>query len=135
MTSDVADTVRRYFSIVADLGSTEDELRSIVHPEAHFTEHPNAVSPAGATKDRDQSLSGFRSGKALLAEQRIEIHDVLVDGERAAVRATWRGTVGVDAGPFTKGTELVAALGSFLRIRDGRVVEHETYDCYQPFGS
>jgi hypothetical protein len=83
-------------------------------------------------RDVEQTVAGFLAGKALLAEQSIDVHDVLVAGDRAAVRATWTGVVGVDAGPFAKGTTLVARTGGFLRVRDGLVAEHETYDCYEP---
>jgi ketosteroid isomerase-like protein len=130
--TDVEAAVRRYFAVVADLGSTEDDLRTVLHPDARVTEHPNPVTPRGAVRDVEQTVAGFRAGKALLAEQAIEVHEVLVLGDRAAVRATWTGVVGVDAGPFTTGTRLVARMGAFLRVRDGAVLEHETYDCYEP---
>jgi ketosteroid isomerase-like protein len=78
-------------------------------------------------------VAGFLAGKKLLSEQTFSVHEVLVSGERAAVRATWTGTVGLDAGPFTRGTQLVAHIAGFLTVRDGQVVEHETFDCYEPF--
>jgi ketosteroid isomerase-like protein len=130
--TDVEAAVRRYFATVADLASGEADLRAVLHPDVRVTEHPNPVTPRGAVRDVDATVAGFRAGKALLAEQSIEVHDVLVAGDRAAVRATWTGVVGVDAGPYRKGTRLVARMGGFLRVRDGRVVEHETYDCYEP---
>jgi ketosteroid isomerase-like protein len=131
-TSDVETVARRYLATVADLRSTEADLRALLHPEARLTEHPNPVTPQGAVRDVEQTVAGFLAGKALLAQQSIEVHDVLVAGDRAAVRATWTGVVGVDAGPFAKGTTLVARMGGFLRVRDGLVAEHETYDCYEP---
>jgi ketosteroid isomerase-like protein len=128
----VETAVRRYFAVVADLGSTEDDLRAVIHPEARLIEHPNPITPEGADRDVEQVLAGFRAGKALLAGQTIDVHDVMIDGDRAAVRATWVGVVGADAGPFARGTRIVARMGGFLRVRDGVVVEHETYDCYAP---
>jgi ketosteroid isomerase-like protein len=128
----VETAVRRYFAVVADLGSTDDDLRSVIHPDARLIEHPNPITPEGADRDVEQILAGFRAGKALLAEQTIDVHDVMVDGDRAAVRATWVGVVGADAGPFSRGTRIVARMGAFLRVCDGVVLEHETYDCYAP---
>lgn len=78
-------------------------------------------------------MTGFGAGKQLLSAQSFDVHEVLVRGERAAVRATWRGTIGIDAGPLRAGTELVAHVASFLTVRDGLVVEHETFDCCEPF--
>jgi len=124
--------VREYYATIADLTSTEDDLRPLVSDELRVTEHPNLVTPSGATRDLDGTLAGFRAGKGLLRAQVFDVHEVLATGDRAAVRATWRGVVGRDAGPFREGQELVAEVAALLTVRDGRVVEHETFDCYQP---
>jgi ketosteroid isomerase-like protein len=135
MTSSPEDVVRRYFAVVADLDSTDDDLREVVAPDAIFVEQPNPISPHGHRRTADDVVEAFQSGKALLSEQTIVIHDLLVVGERVAVRSTWRGTVGLDAGPLEKGTVLVAHMGGFITVRDGLIAEHETYDCYEPFAS
>ncbi|MDR7275730.1 nuclear transport factor 2 family protein [Catenuloplanes atrovinosus] len=129
----VESVVRRYYAVVSDLSSTEDELRALLSPGVRVTEHPNALVPAGAVRDLEATVAGFRSGKALLREQVFEVHEVLSDGPRAAVRATWRGVVGADAGPFRAGQELVAHVAALLTVDDGRVLAHETFDCYEPF--
>src|SRR3954468_14714475 len=95
----VEDVVRRYYAVVGDLASSEDDLRPLVAPDLRVTEHPNAITPRGAVRDLTATLTGFRAGKALLRHQRFDVQQVLIDGDRAAVRATWRGLVGVDAGP------------------------------------
>ena len=77
-------------------------------------------------------MEGFRAGRALLSGQRIEVLEVLVSGDRAAVRAAWSGTVGVDRGPFTAGTELTCVMAAFLTVRDDKICAHDTYDCYPP---
>lgn len=119
------DVVRRYFAIVADLGSTAEDLRAILEPDAVFTELPNPISPHGHVRTVDETVAGFEAGKARLSAQSIEIHEVLIADERAAVRSTWRGSVGA--------TEIVAHMGGFVTVRDGRIAVHETYDCYEPF--
>ncbi|MFC4786067.1 nuclear transport factor 2 family protein [Nocardioides sp. MAHUQ-72] len=131
---DTETVVRRYFAVVGDLASTPADLESLLDPRARFVEHPNPIVPAGATRTVEETLAGFAAGKALLREQDFDLHEVLVVGERAAIRGTWRGTVGIDAGRFTAGTELVAEMAGLLTVRDGRVLEHETFDCYHPFG-
>ncbi|MGY1687009.1 nuclear transport factor 2 family protein [Geodermatophilus sp. SYSU D00867] len=130
--TDVATVVRRYYATVADLAASEDDLRPLLDARLRVVEHPNAVTPHGATRDLAGTLAGFRAGKALLGEQSFEVHEVLTSGDRAAVRATWRGTVGVDAGPYRAGEELLAHVAALLTVRDGRVVDHETFDCYEP---
>ena len=131
----VQDVVRRYYAIVSDLSSGEEDLRALLDPGVRVVEHPNAVTPRGATRDLEGTLAGFAAGKALLREQVFDVHEVLVDGERAAVRATWRAVVGVDAGPFRAGQELVAHVAALVTVREGVVVAHETFDCYEPLGA
>ena len=63
------------------------------------------------------------------------MHDVLVAGARVATRSTWRGTIGIEAGSLEPGDELVAHMAGFITVRDGMIAEHQTYDCYEPFGS
>ena len=129
---DVEGVVRRYYATVADLASSEDDLRPLLAPGIRVTEHPNAVTPAGAVRDRDATLAGFHAGKSILREQVFDVQEVLVSGDRAAVRATWRAVVSRDAGPFRGGQELVAHVAAFLTVREGTVWAHETFDCYEP---
>ena len=133
--TDVEEVVRRYYRIVSDLSSTEEDLRSVLAPDVVIVEHPNALVPTGATRDLAQTIEGFGRGKALLREQEFAVHDVLVDGERAAARATWRGVIGASAGPFREGQELIAHVAAMLTVHDGAIVRHETYDCYAPFAT
>ncbi len=132
MSNTVEETVREYYRVVGDLHCTEDQLASIVAPDAVFTEHPNPIAPRGAVRTVEQNLLGLRAGRALLSEQTIEVLEVLVSEDRAAVRATWSGTVGVDRGPFTAGTELTCVMAAFLTVRDNKICVHDTYDCYPP---
>ncbi len=124
--------VRTYYSIVSDLASCEEALRAMLADDVTVIEHPNPITPTGARRDLEATVAGFKAGKALLSEQVFDVHEVLVAGERAAVRATWRGVVGVEAGTYRAGQELVAHVAALLTVRDGRVVEHETFDCYEP---
>jgi len=130
--NDPEAVVRRYYAIVSDLGSTAEDLRTVLHSDVRITEHPNAISPTGQVRDRDASVAGFEAGKRLLSAQAFDVHEVLVDGDRVAVRATWRGTIAAAAGPFAEGAELTAHIASFLTVQDGLIREHETFDCYEP---
>jgi ketosteroid isomerase-like protein len=133
--SDPAAVVRQYFSVVADLGSSPDALLDVLDPAVRITEHPNAISPRGAVRDRDAAVAGFLAGKALLESQTFDVHEVLVSGDRVAVRATWRGRLGRGIDGLASGAELVAHIAAWLTVVDGRVVEHETFDCYEPLPS
>jgi len=129
----VEQLVRRYYEIVSDLSSTEEDLAPLLAAGLTVIEHPNALIPAGAERDLMQTLDGFRRGKALLREQDFTVLDVIVDGERAAVRATWRGVIGASVGPFSEGQELIAHVAAILTVSGDVIVRHETFDCYEPF--
>ena len=131
--SDVESIVRRYYGVVADMSSGADDLQPLLAPGFRVTEHPNPISPNGGVRDREATIQGFLAGKNLLREQSFNVHEIVVAGDRAAARLTWRGVVGIDAGPLVAGQELVAEIASFLTVRDGQVVEQETFDCYRPF--
>lgn len=128
--SDVVAVVRRYFATVANLDSTEGDLLQLLADDVQVVEHPNAITPSGAARDLTGVVEGFRAGKALLREQSFEVHEVLVEGDRAAVRATWHGVIGVSAGPYRRGQQLMAHIAALLTVRNGRIVHHETFDCF-----
>jgi ketosteroid isomerase-like protein len=132
--SQPAEVVRRYLGIVADLASTEADLRDLLDPDVRIVEHPNAINPRGTARGRDEAVAGFLAGKGLLSEQQIEIHELLESGDRVAVRATWRGTIAAASEALPTGTTLVAHIAAMLTVSDGKIVEHETFDCYEPFG-
>jgi ketosteroid isomerase-like protein len=124
--SDATDVVHRYFEVVADLGSSQSDLEAVLHDEIQVIEHPNPTNPQGAVRDREHMINGFLAGKELLASQSIDVHETLAEDDRVAVRATWRGTT-------KDGLELVAHIAGWLRVADGRIRTHETFDCYEPF--
>jgi ketosteroid isomerase-like protein len=126
------DIVQRYYEVVADLASTADELLALLHPDVRIVEHPNTISPRGSVRDRDAAVAGFLAGKKLLAAQSFDLHELLVSGQRVAVRTTWRGTIAHGSPALPGASELVAHIAGFVTVEDGMVLAHETFDCYEP---
>lgn len=130
---DPASIVERYFNVAGDLAAPADALLAVLHPEVRIIEHPNAINPRGSIRDRNAAVTAFLAGKRLLAAQAIEVHEILVSGSRVAVRATWRGTIGKELPGLPRGTELVAHIAGMLTVEHGRICEHQTFDCYEPW--
>ena len=130
--TDAASTVERYYAVVADLAESADALRALLHPDVRIVEHPNAITPRGAVRDRDAAVAGYLAGQGLLAQQVFDVHELLASGSRVAVRATWRGTLARDMGRLPAGTVMTAHVAAFLMVVDGQIHEHETFDCYEP---
>jgi ketosteroid isomerase-like protein len=117
--------VERYYASVADLNGSPEALRQLLHPDLRIIEHPNAIHPQGTVRDRDEAVAAYEQGQSMLSEQSFELEEVLVSGDRVAVRALWRGTLAA-------GARLEARIAAFLTVADGRILIHETYDCYAP---
>ena len=52
--------VREYFAVVADLTSSESDLRALLNPSVRITEHPNAITPEGAVRAIDQTVERYQ---------------------------------------------------------------------------
>lgn len=132
MSSDVEAVVRRYFETAGRLDSPEEAVLALLADDVRVVQHPNAVAPHGVVRNLAEVLEALRTGRARLSAQRFDVHEVLVAGDRAAVRCTWTAVVGDDRGRLPRGTGLSAEVASFLTVRGGRIVEQETFDCYPP---
>jgi ketosteroid isomerase-like protein len=126
------DVVRRLYAAI-EAGRNGEQLREYFTPDAVTIERPNAITPRGRTSDLDGMLAASTAGAGLLAEQRYEVRHVVEADDLVIVRLSWTGVVAEDAGPFRAGQALSADIAQFVRVRDGRVAEIESYDCYQPF--
>ena len=105
----------------------ERAMARIMHPDARFSEMPNAINRGGTERDVPAAREAFARGKGLLSEQSYDVHEVIQSGARIAARATWRGTLAAD------GKELTAHIATFSEVRDGKIFRHATYDCYEAF--
>ena len=111
------------FSAVSDFDA--DRLAAIVHDDVRFSEMPNLINPQGTERDRAAALAGIEKGRELLAAQSYDVHERLVADDTIAARVTWRGML-------KSGQELTAHIATFTQTRDGRILRHATYDCYEP---
>jgi ketosteroid isomerase-like protein len=126
MSDDPRSVVERYYAAVANRSGSRESLAELLAPGLRVIEHPNAIHPEGTVRDRDEVLAAYEQGKAMLSRQSFELDELLASRDRVAVRATWRGTM-------ASGATLEAKIAAFITVADGRVREHETYDCYAPF--
>jgi ketosteroid isomerase-like protein len=130
--SSAAALVRSFYAAI-EAGRHGDQLAEFLASDARTVEHPNALVAAGRVSDRATMLANSTTGAGLLAGQTYQVHSLAeVDGTVVA-RLTWTGVIAQDAGPFTAGQTLTAHIAQFVTVRDGRIEEIETYDCYEPF--
>jgi ketosteroid isomerase-like protein len=129
MAGDPLDTVRAYFLAVekgdpAALDFYADGVEQV--------EHPNAIKPTGDRRGIEQMQVDFEKGKRLLSRQQYEVRSAVVNGERVAVEVLWTGELAVALGSLQPGDVMRVQSAIFFRVRDGKIVSQENYDCVDP---
>jgi ketosteroid isomerase-like protein len=107
-----------------------DAVEPFLHPDMENLEHPNKLNPAGKHSDLTAVRAAAERGRAVMASQRYEIRQIIVEGDRAAVQMRWSGTLKVAAGPLPAGHVMRAEICSIIELRDGKVWRQEQYDCF-----
>ena len=125
-------TVERYLAALED-GAAGDDLARFFSREVVQEEFPNRLVPGGARRDLHALLEGADRGKRLLRSQRYRLLHAFADGETVAAEVQWVGTLAVDLGTLSAGSELRARFALFIEFRDGQIVRQRNYDCYDPW--
>ena len=132
MPQDPVAVIDRYLAAVTDRDATAEDVAAFVHPAARFVERPNLVAPSGRSRDATTALATLGHGRRLMREHRFDVHEHVACGDRVVTRALWTGVLAIDAGDLPAGTELRAECCMVFTVRDGRILEQQNYDCYQP---
>ena len=127
-----AEVVERFLAAFDRRWPTDEELDALLAPGVRFVERPSLVNPNGSERDAAAVRVGVDAGRGLLAWQRYEVRDHVVSGDVVVTRMRWSGELGIDAGPWPKGTRLSAWCVAHYRFEDGRIAEIEQHDCYDP---
>jgi steroid delta-isomerase-like uncharacterized protein len=119
MADDVKSTVRRLYEVV-NAGNLDlmDELLA-----DDFVEHEEFP---GFSPDRDGVKKFFEMAHAAFDGLRMEVEELVVDGDKVAVRATLHGThKGEFLGIPATGKTVAVPLADFARVgSDGKLAEH-----------
>jgi ketosteroid isomerase-like protein len=108
-----------------------EEVERLLHPDVVNVEHPNKIMPKGRSYDLEALREAGERGRKLMASERYEIRQMIVDGDRAAVQMVWSGTLALAAGPLPAGHVMRAQICSIIELRDGKVWRQEQYDCFE----
>lgn len=85
----------------------------------------NRTPDPGSSGDRQAVLDQFEMLHTGLSDLRVEIHQLLVSGDRAATHKTFHGThTGDLMGVPASGRALALEVMDIVRVRDGQIVEH-----------
>ena len=129
------ETIDRYLALIADPTADPADFTHLLDPDMRFIEHPNLFSPRGSERNPAQMLASLAEGRQLLRDQRFDVVDHLVAGDRVATRVVWTGTLATAAPPFAAGARLRADSSMYFTLRGGRIARQENYDCFHVQGA
>ena len=124
--------IRDYFRAIEN-SVTGPELAGFLHDEIRQTEFTSRLTPKGRTRGKAEMLADFERGKAMVASQTYGIRALISDGDRVCAETEWTGTLSVPLGTLKPGDAMRADFGVFFRVRDGRIIEQNNYDCIHPW--
>lgn len=114
-------------------GATGAELAAFFTPDVVQVEFPNRLLPHGATRDLQGILDGALRGQQVVRDQRFQVVNGIVAGERVALEVTWSATLALTLGTLPAGGEMRARFAVFLEYREGRIARQHNYDCFEPW--
>jgi ketosteroid isomerase-like protein len=132
MNTEAESRIRAYFAAIEKSVSAE-ELGEFLHEEIRQYEFPSRLNPKGRGRGKTEMLADFERGKALIASQRYRIRSLVSDGDRVCAETEWEGVLAVPLGSLKAGDAMRADFGVFFRLREGRIVEQNNYDCIHPW--
>ena len=123
------EVARRWIDLYNDVepgtyGS--DRFVELYAPDCRWRESPTPLTPEGRSSDNLVAFrEGLEWGASSFIDRSVVLHELVADGDRAAMRYTWSATVAVDLGPdgAPVGARPRVEAAAFLRVADGLIVE------------
>jgi ketosteroid isomerase-like protein len=102
-----------------------DRFLELCADDVRWRESPTTLTPQGRGGGLAELREAVAFGASLFVDRRVELKELVADGERAALRCTWSATTKADLGPDAPppGTRLTIDLASFMRVIDGKITE------------
>jgi predicted ester cyclase len=124
--------VRQYFDAL-EQDADGMRLASFFTPGVRQHELPNRLTENGAERDLAQLLEGSAKGRQVVEQQRYEIKNAIVSGDRLAIEMEWSARLKVPFRSIPVGGLMRATCAVFFRFTDGRIAEQHNFDCFEPF--
>jgi predicted ester cyclase len=119
MSEENKNIVRRFYAEAQNQGRV-DVLDEIMHPD--FRDHGEAI--LGESRGRDTLQQSITAVRGLLPDLRVEIEDILAEGDMVGVRGLMRcAHLGEWLGAAPTGNEVSWRGLATFRIVDGRITE------------
>ena len=124
--------IRAYLDALAS-AAQGDALARFFTADAEQVELPSRLNPNGQRSDLAHLLERAQRVPGLLSAQRFDIVSMVLEGDRAAVEATWRGTLAIALGGLPAGATMTAHFAMFFEFEGDRIRRQRNYDCFEPW--
>lgn len=113
------ELVRRHYEDIVNLNNLDAAEEQMAE---NFIDH--GARPGLAARGPEAARQAMAALHAIVPDVRVELDEVIAEGDLVAVRATWRGT---HKGPFMgfppSGKPIAISGMVFWRVADGKLVE------------
>jgi ketosteroid isomerase-like protein len=99
-------------------------------PNADWVEMPTSMHPSGRSGDAETIREGLEQNCKFFRNRRVELKEVIVEGNAAAWTAIWSASVAVDASdsiPVKAGSRIQILMAVFTEVVDGLIVRQHEY--------
>jgi ketosteroid isomerase-like protein len=127
---DAAAVARRWVDLYNDVPSGtygSDRFVQLYDPRCRWREMSSVFFPAGRTSEQfpADSKSLLDAAATVLMDRHVELHEIIAQGDRAAMRYTWSATAKTELWPKgpAAGERLRMEVGAFIRVAEGKIVE------------
>jgi ketosteroid isomerase-like protein len=124
-----AKIVRRYLKAI----ETRRDVLGFYADDIVQEEFPNALLPAGATRDLADLRDASERGQNVLRKETYEIVSLVEAEHTVACEIIWRGVLAVPLKSLKPGDTMKARFAVFFEFEGDKIRRQRNYDCFDPF--
>jgi ketosteroid isomerase-like protein len=126
--------ITTFLSLSESLEIDPAAYAQVLHPDVEQIEYPNLLNRDIQRRSFADILDNIRAGRELLIDPHFELQRAhsCPDGS-IVVEAHWRATLTNDIGPLLRGQQLSAQFCMIFELKDDRIVQQRTYNCFDVF--
>jgi ketosteroid isomerase-like protein len=100
--------------------------------DVEWREMPHPLSPEGRSGDLASVRTYTEQNQIPFRNRRVHLHEVVAEGDRAALRYLWEAEVAIDGLPVARGGWVRAEIAQFITVADGKIVRSHEFAAMLP---
>lgn len=132
-----ADLARRWIELYND-GSPDSygsgRFFELYSDDVDWREMPTSWHPEGRTGSLADLRKSLAEAQFALRNRRAHLHEIIADGDRAAMNYLWEARVAIDGLPVPRGAVLRSEIAQFITVSGGKIVRSREYVIALPPG-